>query len=411
MTYTQGLLDVVVITVGTDEEFIAGLMRALESRAWNVSPFHLDSYISAARRPSMGPRIKSAAASIALVDYDRSPDEAAETTRYLTQTFGGKVLVIAVASAPTATTILSAMRAGCSELISTSQPMPTLETVLDRIESLHEAELEQLAKRGSIQAVLGAKGGAGATTLAVHLAVYLAKIHHKRTLLIDQHVELGHACVYLGIDGAQHHLSEVVRNLGRMDSELLQGFVAKHKSGLDVLSSPDSAAGGLFHAEEIASTLEYLRGEYDYIVVDCDRSQPELNPAMVDAATQLYVVGTPEIAAIRDLSRTIDKLLVLDNAAEKLQVALNRFNTPYSITVEQIERAMRLPVSVKVPNDYPELVRAANVGEPIMPDSGKELAASFMKWAEEVVGAESPRQAKRGERKLLSMWRQTLPAW
>ncbi len=411
MSYDKDLLDVVVLTVGAKPEFVAGLMQAVATRAWNVAPFHLDTYISTARRPSIGPRIKSASACIAFVDYDQSPEEAVESTRYFTQMFPGKAVVIAVAQRPTSTTILSAMRAGCTEFVSRPLNMVTLDSVFDRAESLHVAEQEHLAQRGSVQAILGAKGGAGATTLAVHLGVYLASAHGKKTLLIDQHVELGHACVYLGIDGGNHHLSEVVRNLGRMDSELLQGFVAKHKSGLDVLSSPDGRTAAPFHPEDYGNTLEFLRGEYDYVVIDCDRLHPELNPAIVDAATQLYVVGTPEIASIRDLSRGVDKLLLVEAAADKIQVTVNRFNTPHAISIEQIERAIRLPVSLKIPNDFPELVRSANVGEPIMPDQSNDLADAFSDWANTVTGTIAPRPAKKGDRKLSSMWRQATPAW
>jgi pilus assembly protein CpaE len=411
MSYSQDLLDVVVLTVGVEAGFITELMQAVGTRAWSVSPFHLDTYISAARRPSVGPRIKAAAACIAFVDYDQSPEDAVDTTRYLTQTFPGKAIVIAVARRPTSTTILSAMRAGCAEFVSQPLHMVTLDGVFDRAESLHASEREHLGQRGSVEAVMGAKGGSGATTLAVHLGVYLAKAHGKRTLLIDQHVELGHACVYLGIDGGQHHLSEVIRNLGRMDSELLHGFVAKHKSGLDVLSSPDSRTAAPFHVDDLANTLEFLRGEYDYVVIDCDRSQPELNPTLVDAATQLYIVGTPEIASIRDLSRCIDKLLLVEAAADKIQVVVNRFNSPYAISLEQIERAIRLPISLKIPNDFPELVRAANVGEPILPDRPSDLSEAFARWADTVAGASAPRIYKRSDRKFLSMWRQATPAW
>jgi pilus assembly protein CpaE len=411
MNYDRDLLDVVMLTIAIDGEVIGKLTKAIAMRAWNVSTFQLDAYISPSRRPSMGPRIRSSAACVAFVDFDRTPEDAAETTRYLTQTFHGKVMIIAVGRNPSSQTILSAMRAGCSEFLSKETLTPTLDSVFDRIDNLHAVEQDQLTKRGAIHALLGAKGGVGTTTLAVHLGVYLAQLHGKRTLLIDQHVELGHACIYLGIDGEGHHLSEVTRNLNRMDSELLQGFVAKHKSGLEILSSPDSHTPSIFYEDEIANTLEFLRGEYDFIIVDCDRSQPELHPVLAHAATQFYVVGTPEIAAIRDLSRTVDKLLVLDNVTEKVQIVVNRFDTPFAITREQVEHVLKLPVSITIPNDFPGLVRSTNVGEPIMPESPHVLATAMTRWADAVAGTEGQRKPRRGERKLLSMWRQTMPAW
>ena len=123
------------------------------------------------------------------------------------------------------------MRAGCSEFLY----KPYNEAVL--LESLHRMQ-EQLATpsvknvaHGSVLSFFGAKGGVGSTTLAVHLATYLVENHQKKVLLIDNHLELGHVCVYLGLDGSRYHFAEVVRNVNRLDSELLRGFIAKHPSG------------------------------------------------------------------------------------------------------------------------------------------------------------------------------------
>jgi len=68
--------------------------------------------------------------------------------------------------------------------------------------------------------------------------MYLVLCHQKKTLLIDNHPQLGHACIYLGIDGSRYHFQELVRNLSRLDSDLLRGYIATHESGLEVLASP-----------------------------------------------------------------------------------------------------------------------------------------------------------------------------
>ena len=84
-------------------------------------------------------------------------------------------------------------------------------------------------KEGSIFAFFGAKGGVGTTTLAVHLATLLAADNKsKKVLFIDNHLQFGHACMYLGVDGSNFHFQELVRNVNRMDSELLGSFLARH---------------------------------------------------------------------------------------------------------------------------------------------------------------------------------------
>lgn len=412
MFHSNGLPDVVVVTIGTDVEVTGELLKAVGTRAWSVSTFHFDTYLTASRRPSIGARIKSADGCLVFVDFDHSPEEAVETTKYLVQAFQGKVIVIAVGRKPTASCILTAMRAGCSEFLPKAVQLQALDVVFDRLEGNRFAELERMSHPGTVLAVLGVKGGVGSTTLAVHLATYLARLHGKRTLLIDQQASLGHACVYLGLDGGSFAFKEVVGNLHRMDSELLQGFVTRHDSGLEVMSSPDAPSEGTpIHSADISRTLEFLRGEYDYIVIDCDRSQVALLTPILQAAAQFYLVATPEISAVRDLSRVIDRMLVVGSASEKLQVVVNRYNAAHAIPIEQIEKAMKLSVAVRIPNQFAEMVRSANTGQPLLPEGRSDVAVALSAWAETVAGSPGKTMQKRKEFRILSKWRQAIPAW
>jgi pilus assembly protein CpaE len=237
----------------------------------------------------------------------------------------------------------------------------------------------------------GAKGGVGTSTLAIHLAMYLVQVHQKKTLLIDNHPELGHACIYLGIDGSRYHFHELVRNLSRLDSELLRGYIATHSSGLEVLSSPDVCGGRkATDPESMAQTLDFLRGEYDFVVVDCPTSLDETNLAVIEASNQVYLVATPEIGAVRDLSRHVDSLSQGEQNVEKVKVVINRFSAQHAVSVEQIEKAIRLPVTIKLPNSYSEVVRSGILGEPISPKQKSDFSSQILKWVNGLVGSSGP---------------------
>jgi pilus assembly protein CpaE len=194
-------------------------------------------------------------------------------------------------------------------------------------------------------------------------------------------------CVYLGLDGTRYHFHEIVKNVARLDSELLRGFTAKHSSGLEVLSSPDICGGGrTIDPESLTKLLEFLRSEYDYIVVDCSTALHPADIAVLDASDQVYLVATPEIGAIRDLSRYVDNLTRIETTIDKMQVVINRFSSRYAVKVEQIEKAIRLPIAIKLPNSYTELVRSVNLGEPIEPSRKSEFAMQFIKWAASLAG-------------------------
>ncbi|MEK6398294.1 MAG: AAA family ATPase [Terriglobus sp.] len=411
MYHSTGTLDVVVLTIGTEERVTQELLHAVNMRNWSTSAFQFDRYLTAPRRPSIGQYIASSHGCLAFVDYDRNPDEAAETATYLSKVFPGKVLVVAVGKKPSSNTILAAMRAGCSEYFTKHSPQAELDVILDRFQDSCFTEMESTAN-GAVLSVIGAKGGVGATSVAVHLATFLAQHQNRRTLLVDQQQMLGHACVYLGIDGEHHTLPEAVRNLKRMDSELLYGFVAHHPSGLDVLSSPDGTTGQeVIAPQELARTIEFLRGEYDYIIMDCDRRQVDMWPSVVHASSEILLVTTPEVAAVRDLSRVADGLVVTENASPKLKVVLNRYNAPHAVGAEQIEKVLKLPIAIKLPDSPAEMVHASNSGNTLKYPGSSQLASALHAWSSKLAGGHVKPTPPRKEDKVGPRWRQLMPAW
>jgi len=407
---TSKQFDAALITVCVEPGIADQLVKAVEKMPWHVSSSNFGAYISAARRPSLSAEMKNADACVAIVDFDKNPNQAAETAQYLTQALAGKITVIALGKDNDSAMLLAAMRAGCTEFLYTPLQASAVTQVLDRLGQLWSNSVVQNASpSGSLISFFGVKGGVGTTTLAMHLAMYLVQCHQKRTLLIDNHPELGHVCVYLGLDGSRYHFHEPVRNVRRLDSELLQGFVANHPSGLEVLSSPD-VCGGMknMDPEAVAKTLEFLRSEYDYVIVDCAISFDETNLAVIRASTRTYLIATQEFAAIRDLSRCVDRLIQVDNSTDKLQVVINRFTPSYAINIEQIEKAIKLPVALCISDSYTELVRSANLGETISPKSKLEFATQLVKWAETMAGSSQRVAAVKKDRRLFPIWKRAL---
>ena len=328
-----------------------------------------------------------------------------ETTKYLQQLFAGRVTVIALSGSTSPDLLLQAMRSGCTEFLHKPFDADALLETLNKLEQQYSNVNNKPIATGSILSFLGVKGGVGTTTLAVHLAMYLVQSHKKRVLLIDHHEELGHCCVYLGVDGSRSPYSEVVRSVSRLDSELLSGFVVKHSSGLEVLSSPDICGGSQeVDPESVARTLEFLRGEYDYVIIDCPTTLDEVTLAVVEASSNVYLVATPEIGAIRDLSRYVDKLMQAEGSTGKMQVVINRVSSRYAVNVEHIEKAIRLPVAIRLPNSYAELVRSVNLGEPISLSTKSEFTTQFIQWANTLVGATTEMPKAKTKTSIFAMW-------
>jgi pilus assembly protein CpaE len=185
---------------------------------------------------------------------------------------------------------------------------------------------------------------------------------------------------------------------------LLRGFIATHPSGLDVLSSPD-VYGGVWKSDtdSVERTLEFLSTQYDFVLLDCEASFEDISLAVIALSNWIYLIATPEIGAIRDLSRYVDGLIQNEQATKKLQVVINRYSSHEAVTIEQIEKAVHLPIAIKISNNYSQLVQAVNIGEPVAADSKSDFSQQMAKWAAAVVGASTP-ALQEPARKRFGLW-------
>jgi len=401
----QRTITVALLTVCVEPTIAEQLMQAAEAKPWSIECLEFERYMSEVMRPQLSPEAKSAQGVIAVIDFDADPERAIETTAYLRRVFSGRIAAVALTRNPDATLLRRAMRAGCTEVLDNPFDPEQFHSTLGRLEEQWTGNLGKVERAGQLLSFFGAKGGVGTTTVAMHLAVFLVLSHKKKVLLIDNHRDLGHVCLYLGLDGTRYHFKELIRNVGRLDSDLLQGFIATHKSGLHVLSSPDlyEEQGGA-EPGPLRQTLQFLRGEYDFVLVDCHTSTADSDLAVMEMSDYVYLIAVPMIGAIRDLSRFIDGVLQKGQRADRLHVVMNRYSSQSAVSVEHIERAVRLPVEIKIGNYYAECTRAANIGAPITPDQKSEFTSEIAAWAASLAG---PAEAKTAApvKKRFALWR------
>jgi pilus assembly protein CpaE len=398
-------LQVALLTVNIEQETVNLIRASVAQMPWALVQVDFENYFSAAKRPHFTERAIDAQACIAVIDFDSDPERALETAEFLRQSFYHKIAIVALSSATDPDLLLRAMRAGCSEFLGKPFDYDEFTDTISRLDKRWSATIARPQNSGKVLSFFGAKGGVGTTTLAVHLATFLVRAFRKKVLLIDNHAQLGHVSLYLGLDGSHHHFHEVVRNVSRLDQDLLRGFIATHSSGLDVLSSPD-IHGGVRNtdADSVERTLEFLSSQYDVVILDCEASFEDINLAIIALSNWVYLVATPEIGAIRDLSRYVDGLIQNEQATEKLQVVINRYSSHEAVTIEQIEKAVRLPIAIKVSNSYTELVRSINIGEPVPSDRKSDFSLQLMKWAATIAGA-GQETAPESVKKRFALWK------
>jgi pilus assembly protein CpaE len=398
-------LQVALLTVHVDQEGVDQICQSASNMPWALVHVNYENYFSTVRLPLLTQRAIDAQACVAVVDFDKDPQLALETAEFLRQSFYHRIAILALSSTADPDLLLRAMRAGYSEFLAKPFDSGEFTDTLTRLDHRWSATIGRPQNSGKILSFFGAKGGVGTTTLAVHLAMFLVRGFGKKVLLIDNHAQLGHVVLYLGMDGSHHHFYDLVQNVSRLDQELLRGFIATHPSGLDVLSSPDVyGAAWKADTDSVERTLEFLSTQYDFVLLDCEASFEDINLAVVALSNWIYLIATPEIGAIRDLSRYVDGLIQNEQATKKLQVVINRYSSHEAVTLEQIEKAVHLPIAIKIANSYSELVRSINTGEPVASDSKSEFSSQMAKWAAALAGAGGP-TAQEPAKKRFALWK------
>ena len=330
-------------------------------------------------------KLQNSEMAVCVIDFDKDRTLAVQAANSINLMLRGKATLIALSEQKDPAVIVEAMRAGCSEYL--TKPLST-EHVCEALSRLFVRQhgVRDVKSSGRILVFLGCRGGAGATSLAVHLGSYLARLHGKKTLIVDPHQHLGHVALYLGQDSPSYDFYELVRNVARLDQALLAGFVAHHVSGVDILPGPSILNGSItVPVDAVERAIRFLSNVYEYVLVDLPAGLSDMNLVTIETCDELYLVSTPDVPALRDLSRYVDRLAQCYVSPSKIRVVVNRFSSDAAVTLEQIEKAVRQPVSITLPSSPADLMRAMNTGTPLPPERRSEFVMQMKKWAASLV--------------------------
>ena len=341
---------------------------------------------------------------VCVIDFDIGLEAACRIVEHLRDNCDS-INLVATSSDSKVQTVIAAMRSGCSEFLVKPFDSDGVSNALAHITGRRHVKGEN-AGVGRIVTLIGAKGGTGVTSLTLHLALNLVRRHKQKCVLVDQHPALGDVSLYLGLTRHQYSFYDLVTNTDRLDEELLQGFVLTHESGLHVLDSPDviehfshSTSDALEH------TLSFLAGNYQYVLIDCPPGMTPDSGAAIRQSDRLVIVVTPELPAVKNAARTLEYLVSKHYPENCIDILLNRHAKNNLLTDEEIEAALRRPISLKIPNSYDEFAKAINAGTPVVSGRNTKLSLAFDDWADQLMGEEATVAAKTGEKRT---WRERL---
>jgi pilus assembly protein CpaE len=306
-------------------------------------------------------------------DRDSIPAEIAAIKRHHPST--GVLLVLPTLDGAL---VLEAMRAGVNECVADPVTRNDLYSALQRI-----AAQRPERKRGEVFAIVGAKGGIGATTVAVNVAAMLSKLRPSSTLLIDLHTTYGDAGVFLGAE-PRFSIVDALENMQRMDATFFRSLLTQTKSGPHLLPSSERAVSVTFDAARVQKLIALASTEFAYVVLDVPRSDATVLDSL-ESAGSIIVVANQDVATVRTAGR-LAGTLEQRYGKERVSVVITRFDGNSEIGQPQVERVVGRRISSVFPNNYPAALAALNNGRPLVLDNHTKLAGAFSGFARQLSG-------------------------
>src|ERR1700704_509471 len=285
--------------------------------------------------------------------------------------------VFAVGGMSQSQLIVSAMRAGAREYI--ERPTTTtdlLEAFVRQTSTRRKPGRE--TSRGKILTVVNAKGGSGATTVAVNLPLALQSIQHS-IALVDL-APLGHCALHLNLKPA-FTVSDALTNLHRLDSSLLDSFMARHAGGLQVLAGANAPAPIEPSASEFARLFDTMAGLFRYIVVDVSSRLDSATRLVSNLSERVLLVGHADVASLWSAGR-VAQYLGEHGSRDRFALVLNRYRKVSGFNEAETEAAIGAPVLWRIPNQYFAVSTAIDRGIPVIQQGNTEIARSITGLAE-----------------------------
>ncbi|VVT23472.1 CobQ/CobB/MinD/ParA nucleotide binding domain protein [Sphingomonas sp. EC-HK361] len=220
-------------------------------------------------------------------------------------------------------------------------------------------------------AIIGVRGGVGASTLATSIAWLIAQKENRTTALLDLDVHFGTGALALDLEPGRG-LTDAIENPSRIDGLFIERAMVKASEKLSVLSAeapinaPIMTDGAAFYQLQ-----EEMRSAFEATVVDLPRSMLVQHPHLAADIQVAVVVAELTLAAARDTIRILSWLKSNATQAQVVVVA-NRMQSAgqIEITRKDFESSIERKIDFVIPLDHKLAAQAAKLGKPLA-EAGK----------------------------------------
>jgi len=248
-------------------------------------------------------------------------------------------------------------------------------------------------------AVIGARGGVGASALAVNLAWIFSQERGQKTALIDLDLEFGTVALSLDLEPTRG-LREALESPNRIDSLFIESATAKLTEKLSVMATEETLAQQIaFNPDAIDVLFETVGRSNTCIIADVPRSAFAVRQRVFEACSKILVVTDLTLSGLRDTMRLLTGIEEVAAQKPVYVIANKTGGKVQAMSPKEFEKALGHKVDFVLTDDSKAFNVAANNGKPVVQTHSNSPVSKVIRKIAEAV-AEAPAEAKEKSRKL-----------
>jgi pilus assembly protein CpaE len=228
-------------------------------------------------------------------------------------------------------------------------------------------------------AIVGTRGGVGASTLATSLSWYFASKKHLSTALLDLDIHFGTGALALDLEPGRG-LTDAIDNPSRIDGLFIERAMIRAHDNLAILSaeapinSPLMTDGAAFLQLE-----EEFRQAFEMTVIDLPRNMLINFPHLLNDVNIVVLATEMTLASARDSIRLLSWLKTNASHAVPIVVANKVQAGTAEISRSDFEASIERKIDFTIPFDQKGAATAAKLGQPFIEANVQSKAASGIK--------------------------------
>jgi pilus assembly protein CpaE len=304
----------------------------------------------------------------------------------------GHVPVIALVDRAEPALVDALFRAGVADVLPLPLSTDALSLALHRISARRGQSGTKAKRRGKVIGVLGASGGAGASSVLVNLAsLFNAKAKAGASVaIVDLDIQTGVCATLLDLQSGGT-VTDLFSSGGFGDVDVMREAFSRHASGIRLLSAPqDIAPLESLDPLEVEQMLQTASESFDLTLLDLPNAWTAWSDAALRLCDVLVLITTPDVIGVHQARRQLRMIAAQGLDDKPLIMVANKVRTGWTggIDLKDCEKSIGRAFEIVVPLDEEVMRAATNQGIPVSAvRKGTKLEKALVELTEKIANS------------------------